>query len=115
MVFEAVPDFEIPNYSAKLCRISIRNIGKGLPCLYHADVKSKEVYSKSEEAKLFDDYGLIEVGQLCPMNYPRGDASSNKFIAQVAYQFPYLPTGTTIQDVETAADYAAGESKYLSE
>ena len=109
VVFEAVPDFEKPGYSARLCRISIRNVGEGLPCVYHADTKSKEVYSKSEETKIFDDYGIIEIGQFCPVNYPKTDANSNKFIAQVAYEFPWgYAAGNMLEDFVPVSD-----SKYF--
>ena len=85
LVFEALPDFEQPDFHLKLCRIRVFDIGDGLPCVELANTKSKESYTKSDEAKLNNDYGSIEIGNVCPVNYPNGDAMANKFKAQAVF------------------------------
>ena len=49
MFFEAVPDFLVTDYSARLCRIRITDVGEGLPCLFHANTRAKEAYTKTDE------------------------------------------------------------------
>ena len=95
--FEAIPDPNHPDLSLRLCRIRLFRIGEGLPCIQLADPKSKEVYSKSNvTSKEYDDYGKIEIGLMCPVNYPYGKTNSNKLTAQLVYE---VPQGSGILDM----------------
>ena len=86
--FEAIPDVAVDGLDLRLCRIRIYRVGEALPCVQFADPKSKEVYSKTEDTKVYDDYGKIEIGNICPVNYPYGKKSSNQLTAQVVYEVP---------------------------
>lgn len=86
--FEAVPDFDVTDTSVRICRVRIINIGDGLPCLHHANTRSKEVYSKSSDTRPFNDFGEIDIGSTCPTEYPNSDAATNQFTAQLVYELP---------------------------
>eukprot|EP00094_Tigriopus_californicus_P011496 TCALIF_11101-PA protein Name:"Protein of unknown function" AED:0.09 eAED:0.09 QI:0/0.77/0.73/0.95/0.48/0.58/46/1495/2737 len=86
--FEAVPDFDVTDFSLRLCRASIINIGKALPCVRHSDTLLKDVYSKSDDTKPFNDFGNIDVGRTCPLNYPSTYMNDNSFTASLVYELP---------------------------
>lgn len=88
MAFELVPDFDQPNLHMRICRIRIFRIGEGMPCTQFANTEASERYSKSSESKLHNDYGRIDLGSVCPVNYPNGDAMANSFTAQVVAELP---------------------------
>lgn len=96
MVFEAVPDLGITDYSVRICRARITRIGDGLPCVRYADTRSKEVYSKSRTDLEFNDMAEVDIGRLCPVNFPGADGKTNEFTANVVYELPpqLKPDGT---------------------
>ena len=89
VLLEAVPDNDVPDLSMRLCRVRIFRVGEALPCVYFADTKARETYSKSDNTtKVHDDYGAINIGTVCPINYQNGDTEANTFTAQVVYELP---------------------------
>ena len=86
--FEAVPDFDVEDTSVRICRLRVFKIGDALPCLFHSNLRSKEVLSKSAETRPFNDFGEIDMGRACPARYPEGDITANQFTAQLVFELP---------------------------
>jgi hypothetical protein len=83
--------------------MKIHKVGQGLPCLRHLNIRAVETYGKTTGARSFDDYGDINIGSLCPVNYPDGGADANQFTASIYYRNPPNQVGS-------AAAIAANES-----
>lgn len=100
---EAIPDINPLDFALRVCAIRIDRIGNGLPCVLHSDPNRKAVYSKTAEDKPFNDFGQINVGQVCPLNYPNSDMETNQFRAKVFYE---LPPQTTLAAGKADVDEA---------
>ena len=86
MAFEAVPDHEVTDVDLELCAVRVHSIGRGLPCLGQRNLINHESYGKSDVSRSFDDFGVIDLGDVCPLNYPNGNDADNKFTASLYYR-----------------------------
>ncbi len=90
--FEAVPDFSVTAYTARICAIRIHEVGKALPCVYHGNQPNqtapKETYTKTDPNRPFNDYATVEVGRTCPYKAPDAVTADNTFKASMYYELP---------------------------
>ena len=68
ITFMTFPDGSVTDLDVKICRLEVESVGVGLPCLYPQQDPGVQaaVYSKSSDAKLFNDVGKLELGSTCP-------------------------------------------------
>lgn len=85
LAIEGVSDFDLMTVDVKLCAVRITNIGSGLPCMNSVNMLAKQTYGRSVAARKYDDWGMIDVGSACPVNYPDGGSSANQFRASVYF------------------------------
>ena len=92
MYFEAVPDFDITTFSARLCSLKVTRVGKNLNCMESrsASVGDPVVsfYNKTLSSREFTDYGAINLGQSCPIATTDQEAEDNKFVANLVFEMP---------------------------
>ena len=92
MSFQAVPDLGSLAYGVRLCRLTLQEIGKNLPCIEKTMAEfgtyDPLTMSKSEESKPFDDSGVMPIGETCPVAADRSLPSDNTFIANAVYELP---------------------------
>ena len=99
LYFEAVPDFDITTFSARLCSLKVTKVGKNLNCMESrsASVGDPVVsfYNKTSTSREFTDYGAINLGQSCPIATTDQEAEDNKFVANLVFE---MPPQTAIED-----------------
>lgn len=83
-----MPDFEVADFTARICRVQIHNIGPGVPCVYHSDAGGLETYAKSAEEAPFLNQGSVEIDGICPVGLPDAEAEDNQFSATIYYEMP---------------------------
>ena len=80
---------DVTDVDLEICAIRVHRVGKGLPCLLHSKPNARDSYAKSDPSRKFDDFGSVNLGSACPVNYPGGDASSaNQFTASMYWRLP---------------------------
>ena len=84
-----MPDLDLPDVHVRLCHIKIEQVGPGLPCVFQAKSTALLTHEKSEDTKLFDDYGILTVGRICPMNYPDEGVGGYQFRINTAFELPF--------------------------
>ncbi len=63
-------------------------VGEALPCT-DAAATSAVNYTKSDDAiRPFNDFGILEIGRVCPLNYPDDETHSNQFKISMFYELP---------------------------
>ena len=87
-------------------------MGEAVPCVYHGNQPNatgpKEVYSKSDATRPFNDYASIEVGRTCPLQYPKADHST--FRASLYMELPPNQTGLQTGTFELNAGLRLSDS-----
>jgi len=73
-----------------VCAVRIHDVGEGLPCVDGAYYESEDrlEYAKSTEQRPFNDVATVDVGRICPVNYPEKGVDSHKFQATMYYELP---------------------------
>ena len=91
----------------RVCDIRIHEVGAALPCVHHGNQPDstsgpREVYSKTEVTRPFNDYASVEVGRTCPLQHPRAGSHST-FRASLFMELPPNQSGLAAGTFELSA------------
>ena len=88
MFFETLPDYEVNAVPSRLCRLQIREVGTGLPCLSLTNIEDLVVFNKSDGQKTpFYDMAYVTVPNVCPRSIAN-DEKSTQFVANFVFEHP---------------------------